>query len=271
MNDLIPTEAALTEYEKERWCLEQAAAVGVIGPDVFELGRSGEHAYMIQSYMPGENAEDSPENLVAVWRELGRYAQLIHSIRLPGEGNIGTDLPPCPFSPLSVVTSEQWLEEIQEGIDALSESDVLVEGNVYLRMERGTIQEGFEQLKSLPFRSGLNHGDFSLKNAVVCPDGTVGLLDWGTALLHVVPYYELSQIVKKQVESDSPNKEQMLAFLDGYGVSSEDASGILSNATTLLLLRAFSKARWAVGCNHPDAGKFVSLAGEIVRHRLSPA
>ena len=74
------------EYAKEAWCIEQAAARGVPVPSVLGVGVCEGNAYIVQSYIDGDEGRDSPAPKSRVWRELGRYARLIHSIKVSGFG-----------------------------------------------------------------------------------------------------------------------------------------------------------------------------------------
>ena len=55
MND----SAAFPSYVKEKWCIEQAAAIGIPGPEVLTIGVIDETAYMIQAFVEGDNGADS--------------------------------------------------------------------------------------------------------------------------------------------------------------------------------------------------------------------
>src|SRR4051812_21932271 len=65
---------ALEEYTKEAWCIEHAAARGVPVPSVISVGRCEGLAYIIQSYIAGDEGRDSPAPKLGIWRELGKYA-----------------------------------------------------------------------------------------------------------------------------------------------------------------------------------------------------
>ncbi|WP_241158318.1 hypothetical protein [Cohnella candidum] len=46
-------------FIKEKWCIEQTAAVGVPGPEVLSMGIVDETVYMIQAFIEGDNGVDS--------------------------------------------------------------------------------------------------------------------------------------------------------------------------------------------------------------------
>ena len=264
LNQMLPTPDALEGYVKEQWCLEQAAAVGVPGPSVLEIGEWEGQAYMIQSRISGENAADSLTDKTSVWREIGRYSRLVHNIDLRF-GERGQHAPPRGlFGPLSQATQSSWLQQVQEGIDALSDAQDLLRGLVYPNSQKEHLITKFEELKTLPFCPGLNHGDLTLKNVMVEQEGSVRLLDWGSALVHNTPYYDVSQMLKSQVETNDPDAEGIRAFLSGYGLSSYEGVEMCSKSAIFLLLRTFGKVRWAIGCNHPKAPFFASFAKSLL-------
>ncbi|MDQ0901303.1 fructosamine kinase family protein [Paenibacillus sp. V4I7] len=55
MND----KGTYPNFIKEKWCAEQASAVGTTGPEVLSIGIADETAYMIQSFIDGDNGLDS--------------------------------------------------------------------------------------------------------------------------------------------------------------------------------------------------------------------
>src|SRR6267154_1362659 len=77
---------ALKDYQKEKWCIEQSSALGVPGPSVLSVGETGENAYMIETFVDGINGKEIEGDKTPVWRKLGEYAKLIHSIRVTGWG-----------------------------------------------------------------------------------------------------------------------------------------------------------------------------------------
>ena len=267
LNAFLSTPDALEGYIKEQWCLEQAASVGVPGPSVLEIGQCDGQAYMIQSRVSGENAADILTQKTSVWREIGRYSRLVHDMDLPVGERGQQELPSGLIGPLSQATSERWLQQVQEGIDALSNSQDLLGGFVYPKGQKDNLIAKFEELKTLSFRAGLHHGDLSLKNVMVDQPGSVHLLDWGSALVHNTPYYDLSQMLKSQVETNDPDEEGVLAFLSGYGLSASEGEEICSRSAIFLLLRTFGKVRWAIDCNHPKASRFASFAKSLLARK----
>ncbi|MCK9857052.1 aminoglycoside phosphotransferase family protein [Paenibacillus sp. ATY16] len=231
-------------FIKEKWCIEQAAAVGVPGPEVLSIGIVDETAYMIQTFIEGDNGLDSAVPKSYVWRKLGEYAKLIHSIQVKGYGGDLIDLVNGYFqSPSHAGSDGSWLGYVQYNINSLTEHDRLIELGVITQMESKRVRKRFENLKSTRFRFGLNHGDISLKNTIVNQANQVILLDWNPEV-SVVPHATVAQLMHYQILGleESASVEEFKAFMDGYGISEKD----LTETRHFLLLRAFDNLRWAI-------------------------
>lgn len=73
-------------FVKEKWCIEQAASAGIPGPQTLSLGLTAEHAYMIQTYIEGDNGLDTTVPASVIWRKLGEYTKQFQSIPVAGFG-----------------------------------------------------------------------------------------------------------------------------------------------------------------------------------------
>jgi aminoglycoside phosphotransferase (APT) family kinase protein len=83
---------SLEEYEKEAWCIDKAAERRIPVATVFDMGIIDQHAYMIQPYIEGDEGRDSLFPRSHIWRQLGKYARLNHSIGVAGFGLKRSDL-----------------------------------------------------------------------------------------------------------------------------------------------------------------------------------
>ena len=252
---------ALDEYTKEAWCIEHAAARGVPVAVVLSVGRCEGSAYIIQSYIAGDEGRESPVPKLEIWRELGRYAKLIHSIEVVGLG-----------LELSEITQgdarKSWLRYLEYNIESLTEDDPLIKLKVLTQLQSKFIKEVFADLKRREFKFGLNHGDISLKNTIVDTRGRVNLLDWGSAEAGIVPHHDLIQMLKMNMLEGDPDGEEIRAFLDGYGISPAELERMMPELESLLVLRAFDKLRWAIDWNVEELDRFVSHAREAVSRCL---
>lgn len=253
---------ALDEYTKEAWCIEHAAAHGVLVPSVISVGRCEGNAYIIQSYIAGDEGRDSPAPKLGIWRELGKYAKLIHSIGVSGFG-----------LRLSEITRgdarKSWLQYLEYNIESLTENDPLIKLKVLTQLQSKLIKDVFANLRGREFTFGLNHGDISLKNTIVDMRDRVNLLDWGSAEAGIVPHHDLIQMLKMNMLKDDPDAEEIRAFLDGYGISPAELERMMPELESLLVLRAFDKLRWAIDWNIEELDRFVSHAREAVSRHLS--
>jgi aminoglycoside phosphotransferase (APT) family kinase protein len=253
---------ALEEYTKEAWCIEHAAARGIPVPSVISVGRCEGLAYIIQSYIAGDEGRDSPAPKLGIWRELGKYAKLIHSISVKGFG-----------LKLSEMTQgdarKSWLRYLKYNIESLTEDDPLIKLKVLTRPQSKVIKAVFADLKRREFTFGLNHGDISLKNTIVDVRGRVSMLDWGSAEAAIVPHHDLIQMLKMNMLEGVPSGEEIRAFLAGYGISPAELERMMPELENLLILRAFDKLRWAIDWNVEELGGFVSHAREAVSRCLT--
>ena len=256
MND---DRAALDEYTKEGWCIEKAAAKGVPVSDVLEVGMFEEHAFMIQTYITGDEGRNSQLSRNHVWQQLGKYAKLIHSIEVVGFGLKMSDLTEGDYR-------KSWLKYLDYNINSLNERDELLRLNVVNESQSKIIRAIFENLKEKPFNFGLNHGDISLKNVIVDEAGGVNLIDWGSAEASIVPHHDLIEILKMNMLENAPDKEEIQAFLNGYGISQIEFEQMMPELESLLLLRAFDKLRWAIDWKIETLGEFVSHAKDAVKN-----
>jgi aminoglycoside phosphotransferase (APT) family kinase protein len=254
---------ASDEYAKEAWCIERAAASGVPVPSVISVGRCEENAYIVQTYVAGDEGRDSPAPFKpGIWRELGKYARLIHSIGVSGLG-----------LKLSEITHgdarKSWLRYLDYNIESLTEDDPLIKLKVLTRPQSKVVKAIFADLKGHEFTFGLNHGDISLKNTIVDTSGRVVLLDWGSAEAGIVPHHDLIQMLKMNMLENDPDHEALRVFLDGYGISQAEFERMMPELESLLLLRAFDKLRWAIDWNAEELDRYVSHAREAVSRCLT--
>lgn len=148
-----------------------------------------------------------------------------------------------------------WQGYVQYNINSLTEQDPLIELGVITMEESQLVRQWFEQLKLQKFRFGLCHGDLSLKNTIVSLTGEITLLDWGNAEVTVTPYGDIIQLMQCQLRGEGPDKEELKAFLEGYGTSKQEQERELNQASHVLLLKAFDTLRWAID-RSPDQIEF---------------
>ena len=252
---------SLEEYEKEAWCIDRAAVLSVPVATVLDVGVIEQHAYMIQSYVEGVEGTDSLFPRSHIWRQLGKYARLIHSIGVAGFG--------LKLSGLTQGNSrESWLQYLNYNIESLDEHDELVKLKVLTPPQSKIIRGIFEELKGHSLEFGLNHGDLSLKNVIV-NDGNVHLIDWGSAEASIVPHHDLIQMLKMNMLESDPDDGEIQSFLHGYGISQSEFAQMLPTLESLLLLRAFDKLRWALDRGIDWLESYIIHARQAVERKLT--
>lgn len=252
---------SLEEYTKEAWCIDKAAVSGVPVATVIDVGVIEEHAYMVQAFIAGDEGRDSQLPRSHIWRELGRYARLIHSIEVAGFGLKLQDLTQGD-------SRESWFEYLNYNIERLNENDELIKLNVVTQSQSRIIRAIFEDLKGKPFNFGLNHGDLSLKNVIVDESAKVNLVDWGSAEASIVPHHDLIQMLKMNMLENDPDDAAIQSFLNGYGISQFEFEELRPTLESLLLLRAFDKLRWAIDWGIAGLESFMTHARQAVERKL---
>lgn len=248
-------------YMKEQWCILQAAAAGIPGPEVLSIGIAGDTAYMIQAFVEGDNGLDSKVPKSVIWRKLGEYARLIHSIPVKGYGENLTDHVHGSFhSPAHPGSDGSWQGYVQYNINSLTEKDRLIELGVIDEVQSQRARELFRKVQQETFRFGLIHGDISLKNTMIDPAGQVILLDWGNAEVRTVPHGDINGLMQGHLQDGVPAWDEINTFLNGYGLHAED----LPDMNPMLLLKAFDNLRWAIDQRPDLIGTYAASAKQIV-------
>jgi aminoglycoside phosphotransferase (APT) family kinase protein len=225
----------LPRFQKEEWCINQAVQAGVKSPQVLSVASQGDTAYMLMEYIDGQRTDKEGVDQSMVWRTLGQYAKLIHSV---ATGSFGEDL-----SDLTEASSDKWDKYLTYNISSLDGEDILRQQGIITEDQATQLKTYFGGLAGSQFKFGLSHGDLSLDNAIVCNDSEVNLLDWGSAAGHVVPHYDLGVILTDSISEDSDN---FRSVLDGYELSLEDFGAIAEEVKSIMLLIATDKIRWAI-------------------------
>jgi aminoglycoside phosphotransferase (APT) family kinase protein len=249
---------ALQDYRKEEWCIEQSSALGVPGPSVLSVGETDGNAFMIETFVEGVNGKGIEGDRTAIWRKLGEYARLTHSIKVTGWGEDLVDNRPGG-------QRASWLKFLNDNIESLTDDDPLIGLGVLSRERSSLVRRLFEELSDKTFRFGLNHGDLSLWNTLVEPSGKVNLLDWGSAEAHIVPHFDMLYVIRHHLRDGTPTVEEMTAFRQGYGLSDEEHERLKPELDRLLLLLSFDKLRWAIDRNASRLEEYVGRAKTALR------
>lgn len=230
-----PQESALDRFRKEEWCVNQAQKVGVPGADVIKIGMKNDHPYMVLSYIDGVDGDDIEKSKqVKIWQALGDYAHKIHSIKVSGFGENMTS---------NGVFGGSWEEYLEYNISSLSNQDKLFELGIITQEKSNLLRNKFTKLRNTFFTFGLIHNDLSLNNTKVGSDGTIYLLDWGSAEVSVAPHMDLVEILQSSLEE---NSKEFGLFLEHCGMSRQEYKTMKPGIASLKLLQFTDKLRWAI-------------------------
>jgi serine/threonine protein kinase len=210
---------------------------------------------MIQAYLEGIKGVEAPSRWPQVWHELGRFARLSHSIPVQGFGGQLADAGRGLFSNAHTPT---WEAYINYNIASLATNDALIELGVYSARQREEIASLFGSLLTDTFQFGLCHHDLKPSNTIIVPGGEIALLDWGSAMVHIVPHIDLAEILRWQ----DPQGHNVRSFVEGYGLSWPKFKALLPQVQALQLIRAFDLVRWAID-RRPD--RLVECAARVKR------
>lgn len=246
------------EHAREAWCIQSSIDAGIPGPCVLAVGQYENASYMVQEYVNGARGESVEAQVLAVWNELGRFARIIHQIRIEGYPDFRDE---SPDRSVYQRTENIWKSYVKYGVESLTAVDKLIELGVYRRDQQPMVKVVFDSLNLEVFRFGLCHGDLSLANTLVGGDGEVVLLDWGCASVGIVPQHEFAGILQS-ITCDDP---QFNSFLDGYGMSRAEFDTLLPTIHSYRLLQAFDLVRWSIDRRPEELDSYVNTAREVWR------
>ncbi|MEM9775750.1 MAG: aminoglycoside phosphotransferase family protein [Chloroflexota bacterium] len=230
-----PCKNKVQEYEKERWCAQQAHQAGIHTPLVLEVGIFENTAFMIQSFVEGELCTKETLDKMYIWEALGRSLSKIHAIRTEG---YGMDL----VDPENNRFSQSWDKWLDHNIHAINPDDPLLELGYVNANEHKSMKECFLSIKAHDWHFGLFHGDVSLRNAILGDNGIVTIIDWGCAGSKIVPFIDFAQIIK----SERPTLKEFGAFLFGYGIETQMMPSVQQKINQIALYAATDTLRWAI-------------------------
>lgn len=230
-----PSETTVDRFQKEAWCMGETQKLGVFGAKVLGLGITESHPYMLLSYLDGIDGDEiEKDKQIVIWARLGEYARKIHSVQVTGYGE----------KMIAAGTFDgSWEQFLDYNISGLKADDKLLALHIITQEQSKILSEVFFKLKNTKFTFGLIHHDLSLKNTRVSQDGTVYLLDWGSAEVNIVPHMDIGEILDSSLEESSSEFD---LFLKNYKISKGKFNEIRLDIERLRLLSCTDKLRWAM-------------------------
>jgi aminoglycoside phosphotransferase (APT) family kinase protein len=237
------------EFATEAWCLEVAKSHGLPGPETLASGTFCGVPYAIQRFVP-----HVPPDRVSrrdLWQTLGRYARRINDLPVTDDAPVGL------FSRFGRDLPAAWQAHLAYNLAELTSEDPLISLGVYAPEEQPRLRSIISVLARTPMRFGLSHGDLAVRNVLVSPDGTLVLMDWGSASCGPVPYTDLLTLVRHHDQDDDPSTADLAAFGAGYGV---DLSEIWHIVEAVRQVSALDLVRWAAERRPDRLAELVVLA-----------
>lgn len=225
-------EAKRLEFEKEAWCIEEVAELGIPSPTVLARGEENGYHYLLENKLTGINGSlCSKEEKDDIWKALGHYSFIYRHIS-------HFDLPELNEREFH----KNWQSKLTYNLGELHPKDSLLSRAVLTQEEHEHIRSLLQELQERHFNVGLVHGDLSPRNTIV--DGNeIHLIDWGTAEINIVPHTEIGIVLNEGEASET----EFQAFLLGMGLSSGAYQAMEKDIRLLNLLHRLDKYRWAEG------------------------
>ena len=202
----ISPEAGKTEaFRKELWATQKAREVGVPSPEVLAVGNIGSEPYMITRRVTGTEATHHPRRGPIV-HEIGRYAQIINSIRTT---NFGSNFDWTTNGP----QHSTWAEYLDKEWQFEQRLGVFAQHKILSSQQIQQLRKIIDDTRTMHFEPSLNHGDLRLKNVIVDDDGQIAaIVDWEDCLSTIAPQWELS------ISLHDLSIDEKHLFLEGYGL-----------------------------------------------------
>lgn len=195
-------------FLREAWCTEQAAGVGVPGPEVLAVLELEGWAAMVLTRLPGRHVEDLPERAGELWEVLGRHARAIAGIPVTGVGlRFGYGEVPA--------ASPDWGRHMEALTAWMAGARHLVDDGLLESREFDAVLRAAQRVRGWDFEPVLSHGDLGFDNALVDDAGVVRVIDWGCAQAQRAGVSELARL------ASWASAEAAEGFCRGFGLSEE--------------------------------------------------
>jgi hygromycin-B 4-O-kinase len=248
---ISPEPEKIEAFTKELWATQKVREVGVPSAEVLAVGNIGSEPYMITRRVTGSEATHHSRRHHII-HEMGRYAQVINSIRTT---NFGPNFDWTTKEPKNATWSEyldnEW--EVERRLGVFSEHRLLP------RHQIDHLKKVIDDTRSMRIEPCLNHGDLRLKNVIVDDDGEItAIVDWEECLSTIAPQWELS-IALHDLTIDEKN-----SFIEGYGLDLTQVEAMSP------LIKAFNIVNYSNAIEHAVATEDHKSLAEF-RLRLSGA
>ena len=205
---ISPDAEKIKNFQKELWTSHKVREAGVPSPEVLAVGNDlGPEPYMITRRVTGSEGTHHPKR-ISILHDLGRYAEMINSIRTAG---FGTD-----FDWTTDETNATWEAYLEREFELEKRLELLLTNRILPETEINQLREIITGPQTKNVTPALNHSDLRLKNVIVDESGDIAaIVDWEECISTIAPQWELS-IALHDLSIDEKH-----AFIDGYGLSTD--------------------------------------------------
>ena len=248
---ISPEPEKMEAFKKELWTTQKVREAGVPSPEVLAVGNIGSEPYMISRRVTGAEATHHPRRGHIV-NEMGRYAQIINSIRTT---NFGSNFDWTTNGP----QHSRWDEYLDNEWQIEQRLGVFTQHQILSSQQIQKLRNIIDDTRTMSFEPSLNHGDLRLKNVIVDDDGEIAaILDWEECLSTIAPQWELS------ISLHDLSIDEKDLFIEGYGLNSEQVQEMSP------LIKAFNIINYSNAIEHAAATDDHKSLAEF-RLRLSGA
>ena len=255
---ISPDPAKTETFRKELWATQKVREVGVPSSEVLTVGNIGSEPYMISRRVTGSEASHHPRRSQIV-HEIGRYAQIINSIRTT---NFGSNFDWTTNGP----QHSTWSEYLDNEWQVEKRLSVFAQHKLLSNQQIQKLQKIIDDTRTMRVEPALNHGDLRLKNVIVDDDGHISaIVDWEDCLSTIAPQWELSLSLH-----DLSIDEKHL-FIEGYGLDSKQVEEMSPLIKAFNIIN-YSNAISAAGENgdHKSLAEFrLRLSGALDLYSLT--
>ena len=248
---ISPGPGKTEAFRKELWATQKAREVGVPSSEVLAVGTIGSEPYMISRRVTGSEASHHPRRSQIV-HEIGRYAQMINSIRTT---NFGSNFDWTTNGP----QHSTWAEYLDNEWQIEKRLSVFAQHKILSTQQLQKLRKTIDETRTMRVEPTLNHGDLRLKNVIVDDDGHISaIVDWEDCLSTIAPQWELS------ISLHDLSIDEKHLFIEGYGLDLQQVEEMSP------LIKAFNIINYANAISGAvEAGDHKGLAE--FRLRLSGA
>ena len=239
-------------YRKEQWAMAQAARVGVPVPNIEAIGHHQGYDYMVLEWIAGTVGSSWSGARSDLYRELGRLARRLGTVKVEG---FGWDLALLP----SARFTRSWRQAVDKDADYILASGQLRLCGILNDSEIARVHRFMQDYGGWRQPPKLCHNDLCLENLIVGNDGHITLIDWANACGQPGPWFEIARVAASAEAGD------LDAFLVGHGIHEDEYANVRPMLTGLSLVHALRAVVWAAQDAPAHLPAFSTRARQLMR------